>query len=70
VQTRETAAKPHVTITVMPAIAHAANASGFVLADDAAWCEHMAAGGAYTNPQIVTGARSRHRHRHRLLAVI
>ena len=50
----ETAAKPHVTITVMPAIAHAANASGFVLADDAAWCEHMAAGGAYTDPQIVT----------------
>jgi transcriptional regulator with XRE-family HTH domain len=50
----ETAAKPHVTITVMPAIAHSANASGFVLADDAAWCEHMAAGGAYTDPQIVT----------------
>jgi transcriptional regulator with XRE-family HTH domain len=50
----ETAAKPNVTLTVMPAIAHAANASGFVLADDAAWCEHMAAGGVYTDPQIVT----------------
>ena len=50
----ETAAKPHVTLTVMPAIAHAANASGFVIADDAAWCEHMAAGGVYTDPQIVT----------------
>jgi transcriptional regulator with XRE-family HTH domain len=50
----EIAAMPNVTLTVMPAIAHAANASGFVLADDAAWCEHMAAGGAYTDPQIVT----------------
>ena len=39
----------------MPAIAHAANASGFVLADDAAWCEHLAAGGVYTEPQIVNG---------------
>ena len=36
----EIAAMPLVTLTVMPAIAHAANASGFVLADDAAWCEH------------------------------
>jgi lambda repressor-like predicted transcriptional regulator len=50
----EIAAMPQVTITVVPAIAHAANASGFVLADDAAWCEHMAAGGVYTDPQIVT----------------
>jgi transcriptional regulator with XRE-family HTH domain len=49
----EIAAMPLVTLTVMPAIAHAANASGFVLADDAAWCEHMAAGGVYTDPQIV-----------------
>jgi transcriptional regulator with XRE-family HTH domain len=50
----EVAALPLVTLTVMPAVAHAANASGFVLADDAAWCEHMAAGGVYTEPQIVT----------------
>ena len=50
----EIAARPLVTLTVMPAIAHAANASGFVLADDAAWCEHLAAGGVYTEPQIVT----------------
>lgn len=46
-------ARPQVTLTVMPAIAHAANASGFVLAGDAAWCEHLAAGGAYTDPNIV-----------------
>lgn len=50
----EIAAMPQVTLTVMPAIAHAANASGFVLADDAAWCEHMAAGGAYTDPQTIS----------------
>jgi hypothetical protein len=48
------AAMQLVTLTVMPAIAHAANASGFVLADDAAWCEHLAAGGVYTDPQIVS----------------
>jgi hypothetical protein len=48
------AARPQVTLTVMPAIAHAANASGFVLAEDAAWCEHLAAGGVFTDPQIVT----------------
>lgn len=55
----EVAARPLVTLTVMPAIAHAANASGFVLADDAAWCEHLAAGGVYTEPQIVTGLAQR-----------
>jgi transcriptional regulator with XRE-family HTH domain len=48
------AAMPLVTLTVMPAIAHAAKASGFVLAEDAAWCEHLAAGGVYTDPQIVS----------------
>jgi transcriptional regulator with XRE-family HTH domain len=53
------AARPQVTLTVMPAIAHAANASGFVLADDAAWCEHLAAGGVYTDPQIVSALASR-----------
>jgi len=50
----EVAALPQVTLTVMPAVAHAANASGFVLAGDAAWCEHLAAGGVYTDPQIVS----------------
>jgi transcriptional regulator with XRE-family HTH domain len=55
----EIAARPHVTLTVMPAIAHAANASGFTLADEAAWCEHMAAGGVYTEPQIVTSLAQR-----------
>jgi hypothetical protein len=53
------AARPQVTLTVMPAIAHAANASGFVLADDAAWCEHLAAGGVYTDPQIISALAAR-----------
>jgi transcriptional regulator with XRE-family HTH domain len=48
------AAEPLVTLTVMRGIAHAANASGFVLTDDAAWCEHLAAGGVYTDPHIVS----------------
>jgi transcriptional regulator with XRE-family HTH domain len=52
-------AMPHVTLTVMPAIAHAANASGFVLTDDAAWCEHLAAGGVYTDPNIVSALATR-----------
>jgi hypothetical protein len=50
---------PLVTLTVMPAIAHAANASGFVLADDAAWCEHLAAGGVYTDSQIISALAAR-----------
>jgi len=53
------AATPWVTVTVMPAVAHAANASGFVLADDAAWCEHLAAGGVFTDPQIVSALAAR-----------
>jgi transcriptional regulator with XRE-family HTH domain len=53
------AAMPPVTLTVMPATAHAANASGFILADDAAWCEHLAAGGVYTDPQIVSALAAR-----------
>ena len=34
-QLAATAAMPHVTIQVLPAVAHPANASGFVIADDA-----------------------------------
>ena len=35
-------------VLVLPAIAHPANASGFVIADDSAWCEHVAGGFVYT----------------------
>ncbi len=35
-----------------PAVAHPANASGFVIADDAAWCEHVASGFVYTDQTV------------------
>ena len=46
------AAMPDITIQVLPAIAHPANASGFVIADDAAWCEHVAGGFVYTDQTV------------------
>jgi transcriptional regulator with XRE-family HTH domain len=56
-QTRQLAAiaaMPDTTIQVLPAIAHPANASGFVIADDAAWCEHVAGGFVYTDQTVRT----------------
>jgi transcriptional regulator with XRE-family HTH domain len=50
----ETAALPNVTLQVMPAIAHPANASGFIVAGDSAWCEHVAGGYAFTDSETVT----------------
>ncbi len=35
---------PKTTIQVLPAVAHPVNASGFLMADDAAWVEHAAGG--------------------------
>jgi hypothetical protein len=49
----EIAARPTVTVQVMPAIAHPANGSGILLTDDAAWCEHAAAGYVFTDPETV-----------------
>ena len=49
---RAVAAMPDVTVQVLPAIAHPANASGFVIADDAAWCEHVAGGFVYTDQTV------------------
>jgi transcriptional regulator with XRE-family HTH domain len=46
------AAMPDITMQVLPAIAHPANASGFVVADDAAWCEHVAGGFVYTDQTV------------------
>jgi transcriptional regulator with XRE-family HTH domain len=45
----EVAALPNVTVQVLPAVAHACNASGFVVADDAAWVEHVHGGFAYSD---------------------
>jgi transcriptional regulator with XRE-family HTH domain len=41
------ATAPTVTLQVLPAIAHPATASGFVVADDSAYAEHVASGGVY-----------------------
>jgi transcriptional regulator with XRE-family HTH domain len=48
----EVASLPNVTIQVMPAVAHPANASGFVIADDAAWCESVKGGFVYTGETV------------------
>lgn len=54
------AATPTVTVQVMPAVGHASGASGYLVADDAVWCEHVVAGGVYTDPQTVMSVATRH----------
>jgi Domain of unknown function (DUF5753)/Helix-turn-helix len=51
---REVAAMPQVTVQVLPARAHPANASAFIVTDSAAWCEHVAGGFAYVTEETVT----------------
>jgi transcriptional regulator with XRE-family HTH domain len=51
----DVAAMPRVTLQVMPAIEHPANASGFVLSDDAAYAEHVTSGYVFTDDQTVSG---------------
>ena len=46
------AAMPDITAQILPAIAHPANASGFLIADDSAWCEHVAGGFVYTDQTV------------------
>lgn len=49
------AVMPKVTIQVLPAIAHPANASGFIIADDSvAYAEHVAGGYVFTDEQTVS----------------
>jgi transcriptional regulator with XRE-family HTH domain len=48
------AARPKVSIQVLPAVHHNANASGLLLADDAAWCEHLASGYVFTDAKVVS----------------
>jgi transcriptional regulator with XRE-family HTH domain len=51
----EVAAMPRVTMTVMPVVAHPANASQFILADDnAAYAEHILGGFTYTDEVSVS----------------
>jgi hypothetical protein len=46
------AAMPDVTLQAMPPVAHAANASGFIVAGDAAYAEHVAGGFTYTGDRV------------------
>lgn len=46
------AAMPDITIQVLPAVAHPATASGFLVADDAAYAEHVAGGFVYTDQTV------------------
>ena len=58
-QLAATASLPHVTVQVLPAVAHPANASGFVIADDAVWCEHVAGGYVFTDAKTLSGVSAR-----------
>lgn len=54
------AALPHVTLQVLPLVAHCANASGLILAGQhAAYAEHVAGGFAYTDEQTVASLAAR-----------
>jgi hypothetical protein len=51
----EVASLPNVTLQVLPAVAHPATASELIIADDnAAYAEHLAAGGVYTESETFT----------------
>jgi hypothetical protein len=51
----EVASRPNVTLQVLPPLAHPATASELIIADNsAAYCEHLAAGGVYTEDDTVT----------------
>jgi hypothetical protein len=55
----EVAAMPNVTIAVMPPVLHPANESGFIVASDAAYAEHVAGGYVFTDDQTVTSLAMR-----------
>jgi transcriptional regulator with XRE-family HTH domain len=48
------AALPNVTVQVHPAVAHPATQSGFLMADDAAYTEHVVGGLVFTDPETVS----------------
>jgi hypothetical protein len=56
---REVAAMQTVTVQVLPAVAHPATQSGCLIADDAAYAEHMAGGFVYTDDETVTALAMR-----------
>jgi transcriptional regulator with XRE-family HTH domain len=50
----DVAAIPGVTLQVLPAVAHPANASEFIVTGDAAYAEHVAGGYVFTDEQTVS----------------
>jgi hypothetical protein len=50
---REAAAMQTLTLQVLPAVAHCANASEFIIADRAAYAEHVAGGYVFTDDETV-----------------
>jgi hypothetical protein len=44
---------------VMPEVAHASMASGYLIADDAVWCENVITAGTYTDPDTVSATALR-----------
>jgi transcriptional regulator with XRE-family HTH domain len=55
----EVAAMPSVTLTVMPAVIHPANESEFIIADSAAYAEHVVGGYVFTDEQTVSRLTTR-----------
>jgi transcriptional regulator with XRE-family HTH domain len=56
---RDMTARPNVVLQVMPEVAHASVASGYLIADDAVWSENVITGGTYTAQETVTAATLR-----------
>jgi transcriptional regulator with XRE-family HTH domain len=50
----DVARRPHVTMQVLPAIAHPANASELIVTDTAAYVEHLAGGLVYPEGEMVS----------------
>jgi hypothetical protein len=50
----EVSAMPSVTVQVLPAVAHPAGASGFLVTDNAAYAEHVVGGFVYTDADTVS----------------
>jgi hypothetical protein len=50
----EIAARPNVTLQVLPAVSHPANASELIVTDEAAYAEHVAGGLVFTEEETVS----------------
>ena len=49
---RDVAASPNVTLQILPAVANPGVSSGFVIADESAYAEHLAGGFVYTGETV------------------